>query len=88
MSVPELSPVEEHIVHMIVDGRSHEAIARELGVTVRTVDWHVDRARRKLERAATLHDRMRAPDEPPKRWKDAHSKAALESGRTEKGDSQ
>ena len=37
MTVPELSPVEEQIVHMVADGQSRESIARELGVSVRTV---------------------------------------------------
>ena len=64
MPVPELSPIEEHIVLLVTEGRSHDAIAGELNVSVRTVEWHVDRARRKLERAATLRDRIQAADEP------------------------
>jgi DNA-binding NarL/FixJ family response regulator len=69
VSVPELSPVEKQIVLMVTDGQSHEAIAGELGVSIRTVEWHVDRARRKLERAATLHDRIRTASEqdPPRK---------------------
>jgi DNA-binding NarL/FixJ family response regulator len=69
VSVPELSPVEGQIVLMISDGQSQEAIAGELGVSVRTVEWHLDRARRKLGRAATLHDRIRAASEqgPPRK---------------------
>jgi DNA-binding NarL/FixJ family response regulator len=63
VSVPGLSPVEEQIVHMVTDGQTPEAIAGELGVSVRTVEWHLDRARRKLERATALHDRVRAASE-------------------------
>jgi hypothetical protein len=33
-----------------------------LGVTARTVEWHLARAGRKLERTATLHDRVQAVD--------------------------
>jgi DNA-binding NarL/FixJ family response regulator len=72
VTVPELSPVEEQIVLMVSDGQSHEAIAGELGVSVRTVEWHLDRARRKLERAATLRDHIRAASEQEPSRKETH----------------
>jgi DNA-binding NarL/FixJ family response regulator len=84
--VPELSPVEEQIVLMVSDGQSHEAIAGELGVSVRTVDWHLDRARRKLERVATLRDRVHAASEPLERSKNAGPRADPATGPTRKGD--
>ena len=56
--VPELSAVEEQIVLLVAQGRSHRSIADELCISLKTVDWHVARARRKLARAAMLHDRV------------------------------
>jgi DNA-binding NarL/FixJ family response regulator len=56
--VPELSDVEEQIVLLIARGRSYRSIADELGISLKTVEWHVARARRKLARAATLHDQV------------------------------
>jgi DNA-binding NarL/FixJ family response regulator len=58
VSVPELTPIEERVVLLVAEGRSVEAIAAELGVTARTVDWHLVRARRKLERTSSLHNRV------------------------------
>jgi DNA-binding NarL/FixJ family response regulator len=58
VSVPELTPIEERIVLLVAEGRSVEAIAAGLGVRARTVDWHLVRARRKLERATTLRERV------------------------------
>jgi DNA-binding NarL/FixJ family response regulator len=58
MAVPELSAVEQQIVLLVAQGRSRRAIADELGLSLKTVDWHIARSRRKLERAAMLHDRM------------------------------
>jgi DNA-binding NarL/FixJ family response regulator len=60
VAVPELSAVEQQIVLLVAQGRSRRAIADELGLSLKTVDWHVARGRRKLERAATLHERMQA----------------------------
>jgi DNA-binding NarL/FixJ family response regulator len=60
--IPELSPIEERIVLLVAAGQSVAAIAAELGVTARTVEWHLARAGRKLERTATLHDRVQAVD--------------------------
>jgi DNA-binding CsgD family transcriptional regulator len=58
VSVPELTPIEERIVLFVAAGASVEDVAAELGVGVRTVDWHLARARRKLERTSSLHDRV------------------------------
>jgi DNA-binding NarL/FixJ family response regulator len=58
MPVPELSPIEERIVLLVAGGHSSRAIADELGVSPRTIEWHLARARRKLEQTATLHDRV------------------------------
>ena len=58
MAVPELSAVEQQIVLLVAQGRSRRAIADELGLSLKTVDWHIARGRRKLERAAMLHDGM------------------------------
>lgn len=58
MSVPELSPIEERVVLLVAEGRSVEAIAADLGVRRRTVEWHLGRANRKLEKASALLDRV------------------------------
>lgn len=58
MAVPELSAVERQIVLLVAQGRSRRAIGAELGLSLKTVDWHIARGRRKLERAAALHDRV------------------------------
>ena len=58
MAIPELSAVEQQIVLLVAQGRSRRAIADELGLSLKTVDWHVARGRRRLERAATLNDLM------------------------------
>jgi FixJ family two-component response regulator len=56
--VAELSPIEEHVVIRVARGGSSHAIAKALGLSRRTVEWHLARARKKLERAAALHDRI------------------------------
>ena len=58
MAIPDLSPVEQQIILLVAQGRSRRAIADELGVSLKTVDWHIARGRRKLGRASTLHDRL------------------------------
>ena len=60
MGVPELSPIEERVVVLVAGGRTSEAIAAELGVGTRTVEWHLARARSKLARVAALHEHVRA----------------------------
>jgi DNA-binding CsgD family transcriptional regulator len=59
VSVPELSPIEERIVLLVAEGRSVDAIAADLGVRQRIVEWHLAHANRKLEKASTLLDRVR-----------------------------
>ena len=58
MSVPDLSLTEQRIVSLVATGVRAREIATSLGLDERTVDWHLARARRKLERAAALHDRI------------------------------
>ncbi|MBA2475380.1 MAG: helix-turn-helix transcriptional regulator [Actinobacteria bacterium] len=58
MPVPELSPIEEQVVLLVTAGQSNRAVADELRLSLRTIEWHLARARRKLERAATLHNRV------------------------------
>jgi FixJ family two-component response regulator len=54
LAVPELSPIEKRIVVLVAAGRSMREIAVEAGLDERTVDWHLARARRKLEQIAGL----------------------------------
>jgi DNA-binding NarL/FixJ family response regulator len=58
VALPELSAIEQQIVLLVARGSSRHAIADELGLSLKTVDWHIARGRRKLERAATLHDQV------------------------------
>jgi DNA-binding CsgD family transcriptional regulator len=57
--VPELSQTEERIVLLVAQGRSRQEIAAVVGLDVRTIDWHLARANRKLEKASALLDRVR-----------------------------
>jgi DNA-binding CsgD family transcriptional regulator len=57
--VPALSLTEERIVRLLAEGLDKEEIAEALGLDERTVDWHLERAGRKLERAAALHKRVK-----------------------------
>ena len=58
MSVPELSPTEEQIVLLLAAGQSASEIAAGVGLDVRTVEWHLVRAARKLETATTLQQHV------------------------------
>jgi len=58
MGVPELSSTEKRVVLLIAAGRSAPEIAAETGLDERTVDWHITRARRKLEQVSALHRRV------------------------------
>lgn len=58
MRVPELSPIEEEIVFRIAGGETTSAIAGGLRLSPKTVEWHLVRARNKLDRAARLLDRV------------------------------
>jgi DNA-binding CsgD family transcriptional regulator len=57
--VPELSLTEERIVRLLAEGLSRGEIAEAVGLDEQTVDWHLERAGRKLEVAAALHKRVR-----------------------------
>jgi len=46
--VPELSQTEERIVLLVAQERSRREIAAEVGLDIRTVDWHLAQANRKL----------------------------------------
>lgn len=53
MSIPGLSPSEERIVLLLATGLSANGIAAVTGIDERTVEWHLRRAGRKLERSST-----------------------------------
>lgn len=55
MAIPELSLTEERIVSLRAAGRSKREIAASVALDERTVEWHLVRAVRKLERASRLH---------------------------------
>ena len=57
--VPELSQTEERIALLAAQGRSRQEIAAAVGLDVRTVDWHLAQASRKLEKAASVLARAR-----------------------------
>lgn len=59
MPVPVLSEIEQEVVLLVADGRTHREIADVLRLSLKTVEWHAARAGRKLEQAAALHDRVR-----------------------------
>lgn len=63
MPVPALSTIEEQIVLLVAQGHDHRTIAEELDLSLKTVEWHLVRARGKLGRAATLHDRVQRAEE-------------------------
>jgi DNA-binding CsgD family transcriptional regulator len=44
---------------LVAQGRSRREIAAVVGLDVRTVDWHLAQANRKLEKASALLDRVR-----------------------------
>ena len=56
--VSELSQTEERIVLLVAQGRSRREIAAVVGLDVRTVDWHLTQANRKLEKASALLERV------------------------------
>jgi DNA-binding NarL/FixJ family response regulator len=64
LPVPELTSIEQDVVVRVARGLSKRAVADELRLSVRTVEWHLARARGKLARAAALHDRVRQAAEP------------------------
>ena len=81
MAVPDLSAVEQEIVLLVAQGRSRRAIADELRLSLKTVDWHIARGRRKLEWAATLHDRMQRQADRNEEGGGAQSRTETNKGR-------
>jgi DNA-directed RNA polymerase specialized sigma24 family protein len=61
VAVPELSLTEERIVSLRAAGCSNGEIAQMVDLEERTVEWHLARARRKLEKAAALHRKVSEP---------------------------
>ena len=53
--VPQLSPREKQITHLMAEGRTAEAIGVELGVSVETVRTHVRNVIRKLQARNRVH---------------------------------
>jgi DNA-binding NarL/FixJ family response regulator len=53
--VPQLSPREGEIMHLMAEGRTAEAIGGELGVSVETVRTHVRNVIRKLQARNRVH---------------------------------
>ena len=53
--VPQLSPREREIMHLMAEGRTGEAIANELNVSVETVRTHVRNVIRKLQARNRVH---------------------------------
>ena len=58
MPVPELSQTEERIVLLVAQGRSRQEIAAAVGLDIRTVDWHLAQADRKLAYAKAQVERL------------------------------
>jgi len=56
--VPELSQTEERIVLLVAQERSRREIAAEVGLDIRTVDWHLAQANRKFLKPSALLDRV------------------------------
>jgi DNA-binding NarL/FixJ family response regulator len=53
--VPQLSPRERQITHLMAEGRTAEVIGAELGVSVETVRTHVRNVIRKLQARNRVH---------------------------------
>jgi DNA-binding CsgD family transcriptional regulator len=53
--VPQLSPREREIMHLMAEGRTAEAIGNELNVSVETVRTHVRNVIRKLQARNRVH---------------------------------
>ena len=53
--VPQLSPREREIMHLMAEGRTADAIAQELNVSVETVRTHVRNTIRKLQARNRVH---------------------------------
>jgi DNA-binding CsgD family transcriptional regulator len=53
--VPQLSPREREITHLMAEGGTADAIALELGVSTETVRTHVRNVIRKLQARNRVH---------------------------------
>jgi DNA-binding CsgD family transcriptional regulator len=61
-AVEPLTPREREVVELVADGRTYQAIANRLRVSVRAVEKHVESAQRKLgarNRAALVREALR-----------------------------
>mgnify|MGYP001584285603 CR=1 FL=1 len=47
-TLESLTPREREVAELVADGASHKSVARELGLAVRTVSFHVWNAAQKL----------------------------------------
>jgi DNA-binding CsgD family transcriptional regulator len=57
--LPDLTAIEQQVVLLRAHGHTSRGIAAQLGVTARTVEWHLARAQRKLAHSASLHRLIR-----------------------------
>jgi LuxR family transcriptional regulator, maltose regulon positive regulatory protein len=48
VTIRVLSPTEERVARLVVAGRSNPEVAEELGLSRKTVEWHLSRVYRKL----------------------------------------
>jgi DNA-binding CsgD family transcriptional regulator len=53
--VPQLSPREREIMHLMAEGMTAEAIGDQIGVSVETVRTHVRNVIRKLQARNRVH---------------------------------
>ena len=77
MSGLDLSLTEERIVRLLAGGWSRREVATDVGLDERTVEWHVARATRKLERASALNERVRRAVSRPPTESDSNLKGNL-----------
>lgn len=50
-----LTPREEQVLHLVVEGKSTKMIAQELKIAPRTVDGHIERMRFRLGASNRCH---------------------------------
>ena len=59
-AIPRLSGREQDVLHLLAEGRSNRAIARQLGLSEATVKGHVSRVLNKLNASSRLEAVVRA----------------------------
>jgi DNA-binding CsgD family transcriptional regulator len=64
VDLPELSITEQRIARLAATGKTEQEIAQVLVLDEPTVRWHLARAVRKLQQAASLHERLSAQRRP------------------------